>query len=249
MHKMRTDFVRILVSTVAVTSLSIGSTAAVAMGLQVSPTSIDLTQDLNATELWLINNSSRFIQAQVRVYAWDQKNKKDVLTATSDLIASPPVAKVSANGRQLVRVMRPKNNENLSDLTTFRIVVNELPVASTKNTGIDFVMEYSIPVFVYNKSQENLKENLKLSFIADGKNTLLHVNNEGGGYAKLYGLNFISINGERLKLNPGLIGYILPNQEMEWEIKKPPSTFSKGGTVELLVNGNVYSEKNIPLRR
>lgn len=247
MYKTSMDFVRILVSTAAVLAFSLASTVAVAIGLQVTPISIDLPDNANATELWLINSSAKPMQAQVRVYQWEQKNNKDTLTATSNLIVSPPVAKIAANGRQLVRVMRPKGSNNTAPLSTFRIVVNELPVASTKNTGVDFVMEYSIPVFVYKSKPDSLQTKLVLSLVASGKSTLLRASNQGSLYGRLYSLTFIDPKGKRLVLNSGLVGYVLPHQEMQWDIGKPPSVFTQGGTMEVLLNGKTHSEKMAPL--
>ncbi|MFZ1872088.1 MAG: fimbria/pilus periplasmic chaperone [Chania sp.] len=249
MYKTRTDFIRILISTAVAVVFSLTSTAAVAIGLQVSPISIDLLDNANATELWLINSSAKPMQVQVRVYQWEQKNNKDILTATSNLIVSPPVAKVAANGRQLVRVMRPKGDDNTSPLSMFRILVNELPVASTKNTGVDFVMEYSIPAFIYKNKPDSLQTKLSLSLSSNGKTTLLRANNQGDLYGRLYALNFIDSKGKRQVLNSGLVGYVLPHQEMQWDIGKPPSAFAQGGTMEVLLNGKTHSETIAPLGR
>lgn len=249
MYKTRKDFVRILISTAVMLVLMLGSTAAVAIGLQVSPISIDLPDNANATELWLINSSAKPLQAQVRVYQWGQKNNKDTLTATTELIVSPPVAKIAANGRQLVRVMRAKGNNNTAPLSTFRILVNELPVSSTKSAGVDFVMEYSVPVFVYQSNSDALRTKLALSLAASGKTTLLRANNQGDLYGRLYALTFIDPKGKRLVLNSGLVGYVLPHQEMQWDIGKPPSVFAQGGTMEALLNGKTHSETISPLGR
>lgn len=249
MYKTRKDLVRILISTAVAVALSLGYTAAGAIGLQISPISIDLLDNTNASELWLINSSDKPIQAQVRVYQWDQKNNADALVPTTNLIVSPPVAKVAANGRQLVRVMRPKGNNDTAPLSTFRILVNELPVSSSKNVGVDFVMEYSIPVFVYKKQPDTLQPKLALSLAANGKNTWLRASNQGDLYGRIYQLTFIDPKGKRTLVNSGLVGYILPQREMQWDIGKAPSVFAQGGTMELLLNGKKHSETISPLGR
>lgn len=250
MCKTRKDVVRILISSAVGLAFSLACTTAVAIGLQVSPISIDLSDSTNATELWLINSSPRPMQAQLRVYQWDQKNNVDMLTPTSRLIVSPPVAKIAANSRQLVRVMRPKGDRGTAPLATFRILVNELPVSSSKTTGVDFVMEYSVPVFVYGSSMsETSQPKLALNMTPNGKTTMLQAGNQGSLYAKLSALTFVDHKGKRTLLNSGLIGYVLPDREMQWDIGTSPGVFAQGGTVELLLNGKTYSEAISPLGR
>lgn len=189
------------------------------------------------------------MQAQVRVYQWDQQNSNDVLSPTSNLIVSPPVAKIAANSKQLVRVIRSKQENNGSRLSTFRIMINELPVAFTKRAGVDFVMEYSVPIFVYkNSSAEKLQPKLTFNLqpLPDGKDMTLQVSNRGDRYAKLYALAFVDRQGKRTELNPGLLGYVLADRQMKWAIGKPASIFSSGGTMELLLNDEKHSETIAP---
>lgn len=242
--------IRCLMSAAVLGALSVVSSAAVAMGLQVSPISIDVPDTKQATELWLINSSATPLQAQVRVYQWAQRDNHDTLTPTTALIVSPPVAKIAANSRQLVRVMCPKGERRTGPLSTFRIVVNELPSSDAKNTGVDFVMAYSIPVFVYGTvSPDTLAPALTLGLVAQGNTVALRANNQGSLYAKLSALTFIDRKGKRTVLNSGLVGYVLPHREMTWNTGKPAVFFAQGGTLELFVNGKIQTETRVSLNQ
>lgn len=229
--------------------VSLSCATALAMGLQIAPNTLDLPVESKAVEMWLVNTSDQPRRAQLRVYQWDQNNKTDTLVPSTSLIVSPPMAKIPPNGKQLIRVMRPKGLKATSPVSMFRILVNELPNPPVAGRGVDFVVEYSVPVFVYHTKPDELLPKLNIGLEVKGAEAHLWAKNQGDLYGKLYSLAFIDRQGKRTVLNSGLVGYVLPQREMAWPLKQPPSFFVQGGTLELRVNGKTYSEAVAPLRQ
>src|SRR4249919_331721 len=107
--------------------LAVAAQAASAKGhLQARPTMLELPAGAAAGRMTLANTGDEPVPAQVRVYAWIQKDGADVLVPTTDVVLSPPIVSVPAGGEQLVRLVRQGKQSSLNDLA-YRVVVDELP--------------------------------------------------------------------------------------------------------------------------
>jgi fimbrial chaperone protein len=216
---------------------------AVAIGLQVAPVELTLTAGRPADGLWLSNTSSDVIHAQVRVFHWTQDGGADTLTASRGLVVSPPMLTIPAGQRQLVRVIRtgaPPMGVGAHE-DTYRILVDELPVPSLKQTGVNFVVRFSLPIFVTPAGKLTPKPELDWSLHRVGGHAVLEVANRGNGHAQLAKVTFVDRAGRRSELTPGLLGYALAGQTMRWTLKPTAMTFDGGGTLEVQLNGQTIS--------
>jgi fimbrial chaperone protein len=213
---------------VALLALAIASGGAAASGLQVAPVTLSLLPAQNADGLWLSNTGDSVIHAQVRVYHWSQ-----------DLVISPPMLQLAVGEPQLVRVIRlgaPPNGAGAVE-DAFRVVIDELPVDMHGKKGLQFVLHYSLPVFVEPAGSAAAPPLLRWSLQRDGDHAVLEVGNAGGSHAQLAGLSFIDSAGRRSEITPGLLGYVLPGATMHWVLKPPVAVFASGGTLEASING------------
>ncbi|MGE6245887.1 fimbrial biogenesis chaperone [Psychrobacter proteolyticus] len=227
---------------VIVSALLLLSGLAVASGLQVSPISVSLEARETASGLTLSNSSNDKVHAQVRVYQWLQDEQGDQLTPSRGLLASPPMIELKPGEKQLIRIIRAKAPPHGTGALeeSYRILVNEIPVKSANpTTGLQFAMSYSLPVFVQpvgvTKTSPKLQWNTHLQ--PDGKAIKLRVRNSGNGHAKLSALSFMDTAGNSMVINPGLLGYVLPNATMNWTLKMPPSMLKAGGKFKVMMNG------------
>src|SRR5690242_10125377 len=85
---------------VATLLLMVHISAAGAQGLTVLPVTIDLAPGQSATSLSVINQGDSETSFQVRAYAWTQPSGDDNLTATDELLASPPLGTIAAGATQ-----------------------------------------------------------------------------------------------------------------------------------------------------
>ena len=207
-----------------------------AASLQVSPIMLDIEQNQPSDGIWLSNTSQESLHAQVRVFAWSQQDREDFLEATPYFVASPPLIKIEAGGRQFIRLVRIGDPGSEQE-QAYRIVVDELPIESEDTEGLTFVLRYSIPVFIQGK-EDKQEPNLVWKITENAqKEVVLVVTNTGNKRAQLSRLIFTPTNGKSVVLNEGLVGYALANNTMHWVISSNARSFVSGGVFDILING------------
>jgi len=214
-----------------------------AAGLQVTPILLDIKQSQPSDGLWLSNTGNNLLHAQVRVFEWTQQNHKDVLQTTKNFVASPPLIQIEAGQKQFVRLVRTGQVQNQHE-QAYRIVVDELPLDSETRKGVNFVLRYSVPVFIQGiQPVQEAKLNWRVSSGAN-KEAMLTVSNSGNTRAQLSALSFTPAKGKAVSLNNGLVGYVLGNNKMQWVVSPKAQLFAAGGTLEATVNGQ---KQQIPI--
>lgn len=215
---------------------AIWGTEAVASGLQVSPVTLTLQNTQHAEGLWLSNEGDNVVQAQVRVYRWNQSDFSDRLTPSQELVASPPMLELAPGERQLIRIIRlgPASN-NIED--AYRLFIDELPPSTRQINRLQFVLHYSIPVFIQPASilATSVKLQWKLRLI-DG-NAFVEISNQGSSHAQLSAATYINARGVRKEITPGLLGYVLPGATMRWRLPVSDNDFTHSRKFEVTING------------
>lgn len=213
---------------------------ALAGSLQVSPILLEFAQDEQAQGVWLANSGSEPIRAQVRVQRWNQSVEGDALVATEDLAASPPILQIAPGERQLVRIVRlasqPATQEH-----AYRLLVDELPAnEDADNAGLQFLLRYSVPVFLLPggvvpvSEQTGQRPPTDLSRVsaalqpADEGRFRLGLRNDGARRVRMSQLVHVAPDGTRTTLVPGLVGYALAGQQMQWTLSLPAAVASPG---------------------
>lgn len=198
-----------------------------------------LTQTIPADEkgsvLWLENRGAAPVTLQIRIVSWQQQQFQERYGAQQNVVASPPFATVAPGDRQMIRVIALKPAPSGQELA-YRVIVDEVPSANSADagSGIKFQMRYLLPLFVAGQgvllpNAERGPEEGKTYTQPllnwryenqDGKKWLV-VKNQGVVHARLssvfWGSSPKSQNAA-LMLNSGLLGYVLPGQEMRWPL-------------------------------
>lgn len=230
---------------IALAGLAMASTGSMASGLQVSPVSLTLQADRNADGLWLSNTGDGIVHAQVRVYHWTQQGNEEQLTPSHGLVISPPMLQLGISDKQLVRVIRvgapPNGTDAVED--AYRISVDELPIDTQGKKGLQFVLHYSVPVFIEPAGSKVVASSLQWTIQRDGDHAVLQVSNSGNGHAQLADVTYVDSTGHRNEISGGLLGYVLPGATMHWTLQKPAKNFTPGGIFEAQVNGAKTTQK------
>jgi len=216
---------------------------ATASGLQVSPVSLTLQATQNADGIWLSNAGEKEVNAQVRVYRWSQSNFSDIMSPSQGLVISPPILAVKPGERQLIRVIRtrPASGE-VED--AYRLSINELPLVSRGHNKLQFVVHYSLPVFIQPDVPEPISTKLRWTVSRIGKGIFVDVYNQGNSHAQLSAATLIDSSGLRLVISPGLLGYVLPGSTMRWILPTSVSNSIHGVKLEVTINGK-KTEQNL----
>jgi fimbrial chaperone protein len=215
-----------------------------AANLQVAPTSITLQARQGAGGLTLSNTGSEPLHAQLRVFRWSQNAGEDELEATADVALSPPMIELAPGARQLVRIVRtgpPPTGQEAS----YRVIVDELPMAESGDgdeparpspPGLQFVLRYSIPVFLMPDSARELAPVLQTRLVDGDRQRFIEIGNTGDAHVQVADLTFVGHDGRRIAIAPGLSGYVLPGQRRRWEL---PALFTTppDGAFKARING------------
>lgn len=209
--------------------------SATAASLQVAPTSLQLAPRQNADALWLTNSGTAPVQVQVRVFEWRQDTGQDQLLPTTDLQVSPPMQSLAAGQQQLIRVVRSEPAAPTSQ-RAYRVIVDELPTVDPRRTGMQFVLRYSMPVFVQPGADTPLEHVLqaRVTRLDDGR-PALEVHNSGTSYAQLADIGLGPVDHPQI-VHPGLLGYVLGGQTMRWPLDVPAARLA-GTTFSAKING------------
>jgi len=220
-------FLTAILSTALVTS---APTLVAAAALQVSPVSLDIPAPSAAATIKLRNVGTAPINAQIRVFKWIQENGEEKLEPTNDVVASPPVATLTAGTDYTVRLVRT-SKEPLTSGGTYRLLVDELPDPTrAKNGTITMVLRYSIPVFFY--PVDVTRPKVTWSFTQRGGRWYVSATNNGGRHVRLSSLKLQGAHGPGISYGDGLVGYVLGNSTKSWPIANG-KTLGLGATVAI----------------
>ena len=228
--------------------LSAPAQAAAAILIWPIDPAIESTQQASA--LWLENRDSKPVYLQVRILRWQQVNGEERYDSQTEVIPSPPVASIAPGKRQLVRLVRnsqvPPGQER-----AYRILVDEVPqgdaAPDTNSMGLKFQMRYSVPLFVsgpgiwtkqdYEHPRDYAGATQPVlgfrAVSAQGKPWLM-VRNQGAVHARISRVFWLA-GSRRVSLSEGLLGYVLPGQEMRFPLTQ---TVSGATRLEATVNDN-----------
>ncbi|RUL77754.1 molecular chaperone [Dyella choica] len=188
-----------------------------ASSLQISPVMIELRHSEGAAILTLRNPGDQSLYGQVRVFRWEQGGSQDNLSATQELVASPPLIEIPAHGEQYVRLVRSEQGNPIEE-QSYRLLIDELPAADNAGeNGVTIRLRYSVPVFV---EPEGMTGAPTLSWHvrhgADG--WWLRVTNTGRRRARISMVQFIAADGKASTVDKGLLGYALAGRSMQWRV-------------------------------
>jgi fimbrial chaperone protein len=206
-----------------------------AASLQVAPTSLQLTSRQNAEALWISNTGTAPVNVQARVYRWTQRDGRDTLDPTHDVVVSPPMQSLAAGQQQLIRVVRAHPDPPTTQLA-YRVIVDEVPTLDPTRQGMQFVLRYSLPVFIQPEGVATPTPDLQARVLPQADGTLvLEVHNRGSGHAQLADLAVGTLQKPQV-FQPGLVGYVLGGQTMRWPLDITAARMV-GATLSAKING------------
>ncbi|HEY0178450.1 MAG TPA: molecular chaperone [Dokdonella sp.] len=198
-----------------VAGLLLGGAAANAADLRVAPVTVEPPAGARTATLTLINDEDRPLKAQIRVMRWTVQDGHDVLTPTTDVAASPPLANLKPKERYLVRIVRTAKTPPAGE-ESYRVLVDEVPDPSNVKPGtVNLVVRQSIPAFFSDAPQRVAK--IDWSLVDDGGKAWLVARNSGNRRLRLADVSLES-GGREVYRRPGLVGYVLAGAETRWPI-------------------------------
>jgi fimbrial chaperone protein len=122
--------------------------AAHAGSLEVTPVRIDLSTAQRVVAVTVRNAGDRPSVIQLQPQAWSQRGNADVLAATNDLLATPPIFTLAPGAEQIVRVGLRAPSTAVAE-QTYRLILEEVPPPpDPASKGLRMAIRISVPVFV-----------------------------------------------------------------------------------------------------
>lgn len=181
-----------------------------------SPVRLDLKPNKSAVALTVNNTGDKSALMQLETSRWSQKGGVDVLEATEDLLAVPPVFSIPPHQTQTVRIAvldrLPSDKE-----ASYRIFLTELPQREEgeKSVAIGIAMRVSLPFFVKPESaRQALEWNIKS---VSPKQVALTLSNSGNVHTHIKKIAILS-HSDRTPLmkEKEEVFYVLPEQARSW---------------------------------
>jgi fimbrial chaperone protein len=203
--------------------------------LQVSPVNVEVKAPALATVLTLRNLDEAPVNAQIRVFRWSQKDGKDVLLPTDDVVASPPAAQLLPGTEYTVRVVRvgaaPLDHEE-----AYRLLVDQVPdPAAVRGDAVNFAIRYSIPVFF---SKPAAAPDIAWRASVSGGHLVLTGLNGGKKRLRVASLKATDASGKVVNYGDGLVGYVLSQSAMRWTSKAVPKGFAAKDPITITLKGD-----------
>lgn len=215
-----------------------------AADLRVAPVVIDPLPGSRTANLTLINEEDRPLRAQLRVMRWSMVDGKEVLTPTTDVLASPPLVSLKPKQHYLVRLVRTARTPPVGE-ESYRVLVDEVPDprASIQPGSVQLVLRLSVPVFFSDTPRR--APQVAWTIERDGSNSWLTATNSGNRRLRLSDVS-LAAGGTQLYQQPGLLGYVLAGSTMRFPV---PAQIPAGGTVTIKATGDTGPvEANVPAR-
>jgi len=215
-------------------ALALAMGTASAGTFSVSPVRIYMQARERATAITIVNEGETDVVMQADLFEWRQKpGGEDELVPTEDLILAPPVLKLAPKARQVLRLANLKPVPGAQQLT-YRMIVREIPEALPARPGgvqVQVALAFSLPIFI---TPAGAKSKLDCKLARKSADVFLaSCNNQGQAYAQPVSISLASATGAALLSQEITGGYILPQAQRQFEIKRGPAAVS--GPVKLSV--------------
>lgn len=234
---------RMLKTSLVALGLSLAVTQAEAGDLKLSTVRVDLNDKQPNNAMVITNVGTTPSLVQFRVLNWAQSNQGDELTATTDVIANPPIAEIAAGARQMVRI---GYNGKLQSETerTYRLFIEEVPKKDReRQQAVETYLKISVPVFVASLSPSAPRIS---GFIAQSgsEGPKLVLQNTSNSHVRF--LSFALSDGQWNGAQQKGLFYILPGAKVELSVDPAERRAASANTVELTTE---TGSMKLPLQR
>ena len=183
--------------------------------LRVQPLSVEVASPSQSTSVTLQNNGTEVLSLQLRVFEWSQADGADRLAPTTEVVASPPVARIAPGSSYTVRIARTAGAAAAGSEESYRLWIDELPPADARRGEggqVDVRMRFDLPVFFRGAGAS---PELTWSARKAGGDLVLEATNSGSQHARVEGLK-LREGDDVVSFGDGLNGYVLANSTRRW---------------------------------
>ena len=211
-------FQRCILGTLAsAAAFGLSPAPACAGSFSISPLRAELSASAQTAALTLRNQESAPAVVQAEVMLWEQVNGEDRVTPTRDLLVSPAVFTLPADGSQLVRVALRRPADPQRELS-YRLILTEVPQQARPDfTGLNVALRLSLPIFVAPTTAASARLDWSAARGADGA-IAVTARNAGNAHARILNFNVAPAAGSAPAIPQDVTAYLLPGQARTWTL-------------------------------
>jgi len=206
---------------------------AIGQALSVLPVNVLLSPGQKATSLTVTNNGESETAIQIRAYSWSQPDGNDQLTASDEVVASPPLATMAPGASQVVRLILRQSPEGRE--ATYRILLDQIPPPAQPGV-VNIVLRMSIPIF----AQPAIRSFADVQFHLERNAGQIYLVgfNAGNLHESIRDIVLTTSDGRKLKPESNASPYILAGVTRRWHIAAQDSLPLSSETLQLTAHAN-----------
>jgi fimbrial chaperone protein len=202
-------------------------------GITISPISISLDAKRPADAVTFSNGTTENKVIQVEVMNWSHENGEDHFSPATDLLVSPPMFRVAAGAKQVVRVgLKSRAGANSATEKTYRMFLQEVPetapVTAVEGGGsaLRLLLRFGVPVFL--KPTKALPESISWKASRNKDNSIaLSVTNTSNRHLRVSEVKLESA-GKSVAANN--FAYVFAGETYTWTLK-PDTAWQPGAAM------------------
>jgi fimbrial chaperone protein len=183
----------------------------------ISPLRVELSSRAQTGALTIRNQEAEPVVVQAEAVLWEQMDGEDRLTPTRDVLVSPPVFTIPANGSQLIRVALRRPADAQRELS-YRLILTEVPQQESPGfTGLNVALRLSLPIFVAPQGPASPRLEWSATRNAGGTITVM-ARNAGSAHERVLNFSIAPAAGTAADIPQNVSAYVLPGQSRTWTI-------------------------------
>lgn len=197
----------------------------------MAPVRLDVKSPRRAASIEVQNTGDQPAQLQVERYRWvADRGGEDLLEATEEVVATPPIFTLAPGQKQIVRVLL-FGAPDPSREVTYRIILQETALNDPPPNAVQALLRISMPLFI---TPPGAKPNVVWALQREGDRWWLNAENTGNAHAQINSVR--TVTGTDIKAS----GYLLPGETKRVAVE--------GALDSVLVTLRDEPEKTHPVR-
>jgi fimbrial chaperone protein len=193
---------------------------ALAGSFAVNPVRVTLSAKRPVAAITVRNTGAEATLVQLDTVRWSQEDGKNELTPSSEVLATPPIFTIPANGAQIIRIGLRRPADARRELT-YRLILREVPPPDPAPQALRITLQVSMPVFIEPSVATAPALHWRAMRTREGQIRLL-ASNSGNAHVQLGRLDLtLAGNGQPVGTHR-TADYVLPDNQRTWIVDAKP---------------------------
>lgn len=180
----------------------------------VNPVRVTLSATQMVAAVTVKNVGTESTVVQLETSNWVQHDGKDELTATSDVLATPPILTIPPGGARIVRVGLRRPPDARNELS-YRLFLREIPPPEPVAQGLRVALLVSMPIFVVPPHIPEARVEWRLMRTRDNQ-IRVAASNTGKSHVQLGRLDITLAAGGQTIATRNMAEYVMPDNVRAW---------------------------------